>query len=314
MMRWSFTDALPGEDGMLPQTRRTTLSPLLLAVALGIFGGGCAPKLRVSSLEPARLNLGATETIAIVQSEGRRSAREQVIAELIRQSRSGGQFSIVDRTEEGITVKAAGRSAEVIGAAIPAGAREMFMRVDVLEWSARRDTKVVVEKDKEGNRSERKVEHIRGNVLLAVTVVNLVGRALLAETEYEASAKGATESEAIAAAAKNAIASLLNDITPRRVSRTVKLDESDKGQKAIIAVAKKGNLARAIVDTRAYLERHSNRPQAHYNLAVYLDAAGEYEAAMGHYDHAIGSSTKKYYIQARASCAKRLADQQALAE
>lgn len=295
---------------------KTSVSSLFVAVvgfALA-FGTGCAAKLQIRSTEPAKVNLGAANRISVVQSEGRRSAKEEVIAELISQARSGGHFTAADRTEEGLMVKVAGRNAEIVGATEAQAQDEVLLRVDVLEYTTQKDTKTVTKTDRQGRKYDEKVDVLKGKVLLAVTAVTATGRAVLAETEYEADVEGKDETSAKAGAVKQAVAMMLADITPKPVTRAVKLDEDDKNQKTIIKVARDGNIAQAIAETRQYLEQNPNNPAAHYNLAVYLDASGQYEEAIEHYNHALAGSTKKFYADAKAACAKRLADQQALAE
>lgn len=296
----------------MKKTIHSTLLVAISSLALAMTAG-CAAKLQVQSLEPAKYNLGAASRLSVVHTEGRRSAREEVIAELLTQARSAGHFQAQDRTEEGMMVKVAGRNAEIVDAKGPQEADEVYLRVDVIDWNASKDTKTVSE-TRNGKRVEKEVEIQKGKVLLAVTAVTASGKALLAETEYEATAEGKEESDAIRNAMKLAVRELLADITPKRVTRAVKLDEDDKAQEPIIEVAKNGNLAQAILETRSYLEKNPNSPAAHYNLAVYLDASGQYEEALTHYNHALTGSTKKFYSESKAACAKRLADQQALAE
>src|SRR5204863_313279 len=103
---------------------------------------GCAPTLKVNVLQPAPVNLGAAKKLSVVQSEGRRSAREFVIEELLRGARSGGYFQAADRTEEGISVKVAGRSVQVGGGRGPGQAPdEIGLRIDVLDWSAHQENR-----------------------------------------------------------------------------------------------------------------------------------------------------------------------------
>jgi Flp pilus assembly protein TadD len=49
------------------------------------------------------------------------------------------------------------------------------------------------------------------------------------------------------------------------------------------------------------------------NLAVLLDASGKYQEAVNLYTKAITLSAKDYDVDMKGECARRLADQQALA-
>ena len=72
------------------------------------------------------------------------------------------------------------------------------------------------------------------------------------------------------------------------------------------------NQAQAMSQLTAYLDRNGNNTVAQYNMAVLLDASGQYEEALAYYGKATTSSTKDYYATMKAECEKRLADQKAL--
>jgi tetratricopeptide (TPR) repeat protein len=71
--------------------------------------------------------------------------------------------------------------------------------------------------------------------------------------------------------------------------------------------AEAGNIARAADDARRYLDQHPDNAGAAYNLAVFLEAMGEYEEALAMYDRALSLGNKSFYVKARAGCARRLA-------
>ena len=298
----------------------------ILAVAIagiGIAASGCVSMLTLNVLQPAPVNFGAAKRLSVVQSEGRRSAREVLIADLMKQVRSGGYFTGADRSEEGITVKVAGRNVLLTGGAQPQAKDEIYVRIDVLEWTSESGTTTISESYTEGTGKEKKTltrkrevpAHV-GKVLLGITASNQKGKALLAEKEYTgASSVEKSKGDAASAtetAGRSALALFLAEITPRTVKKQVRLDDEDAGQKPILAVAKKGNLAQAVTEMTAYRAQNPKNPSAAYNLAVLLDATGDYEAAMPAYTEACSQSTKDFYVTAKAECAKRLADQQAL--
>lgn len=293
---------------------------VVLSGAAMVMSTGCVSTLAVRAMQPARVNFGAAKQLVVIQSEGRRSAREELIAEVQKQARGGGHFTATDRSEEGITMKAAGRNVNLAGAAAPQGADEIWVRIDVLEWDANRDSREepIFETDKKtGERVQvgtREVKFIKGKALIAVTASNAAGKALLAETEYESSAEGETEEEARVLAGKKAIAQFLGDITPLPVVRQVRLDEDDKGQEKILKIAKDGNINAAISEMRAYLAANPGNPSAQYNLAVFLDAAGSYGEALDMYNAALRGSTKDYYAAMKAECQKRNDDAMALSQ
>jgi tetratricopeptide (TPR) repeat protein len=218
-----------------------------------------------------------------------------------------------------------GRTVNVTGAKTPQGADEVFLKFEVLEWQSNPGTKTVDEKvsvvkrDPKTGKSytttetrQRTVNTTIGKALLGVTAADARGRALLAESEYQATGDGDGDSAAVAAAARSVVAKFLGDITPREVSATLRMDDDDKAQKPIIEVAKARNYPRAADEMRAYLAQNPNNPVAQYNLAVLLDAMGNYREALDLYTKAVQNSNKAFYAQAKAACATRLSNVEAL--
>jgi hypothetical protein len=295
---------------------------------LGLLAAGCGPTmLQVRVMEPGEVNFGAARRLSVVETSGRRSAREQLITEIQSQARSAGHWQVTDRTEEGITVKVAGRSVNVTGAKTPQGEDEVFLKFEVLEWQSAPGTKTISEQvsvtkqDPKTGKSysttetrQRTVNTTIGKALLGVTAADARGRALLAETEYQANGDGASDSAAVASAAKAVVSKFLADVTPRSVVATLRMDDDDKGQKPIIAVAKAGNFVQAADEMRAYLGRNPSNPVAQYNLAVLLDACGKYQEALDLYTQAAQGSNKAFYSQSKAGCSTRLANVDALSK
>lgn len=287
----------------------------LLVASLGLLTlVGCAPRIAITTYVPAKYNLGRANQLSLVQSEGRRSAREFVLGEIASQGRATGRFTVRDRSEEGITVKIAGRTVQVTGGTGEAqGPQEIGMRVDVLEWSA----SPVTSESKDSKGRVTSTTTLNGKVLLGVTAFNASGKAILAETEYQGRSaidqSRGTEDSAIQAAARQAVAQLLMDITPVAQTRQVELDNSEEAYKPVLETVKSGAMEKALQDTRDYVAKNSTAP-GNYNLGVFLDAAGNYEEAIAAYDKAISLGTKPLYVNARAACAKRMQDAKALME
>lgn len=284
----------------------------LMAVVALFAASGCAPKLYVNVLQPSPVNLGAAKQLSIMQTEGRRSARERVIQEIASRARSDGYFTVTDRSEEGITVKIAGRTVDVSqGKGGPQRPDEIGLRIDVLDWSANRDSQTT--RDTKGREYTR--TFYRANVLLGVTAFNQEGKTYLAEKEYRGEmSSDVSEDQAINAAAVVAVKSLLNEITPTYVQKAIRLDNDDDSQKPIIEMAKNGDTNRAMQEERAVVQKNPNSAPAVYNLAVLLDALGAYNEAIGYYDQAIKLVSKDYYVEMKTECAKRLADASALSK
>jgi tetratricopeptide (TPR) repeat protein len=292
-------------------------SNLAAALCLAALGaGGCATSVRLTTLEPASVNLGPTNRLAILQGEGRRSAREAVFQDLIASARTQGYFQASDRSEEGIRVKVAGRKVSVEGDSKGPQENEAYLRVDVLGWDARRDSKEKETTDKDGKKKTVSTVTTTGKALLAVTLFDREGRALLAEKEYEGKFetedKDMSEEAVIKSAGQKAVAQLLADITPKQVQRSVRLDDSDDAQKNFLKTAEGGNIAQARTDIEKYFGSNPNNSAAAYNLAVLTEAKGDYEGALALYDKALKLGTKDFYGSARADCAKRKADAEAL--
>ncbi|MCY1081206.1 tetratricopeptide repeat protein [Archangium lansingense] len=277
---------------------------------------GCAPTLKVNVLQPARVNLGASKRLTVVQTEGRKGARDFMIDELTRQARGAGYFQVTDRSDEGIVVKVAGRSVQILntGSGPAQGQDEIGIRIDVNDWDAEKKTEVIKGTDSKGNATEREEKFYEAKTVVSVTAFNTAGKALLAEEEYEMVGRGEDKDGAIGNAARALVARILYDITPKYVTKAIRMDGDDKAQKPIIEVAEKGNVPQAITEMESYVQTNPQNSAALYNLAVLLDASGKYQEALDLYTKAISLSAKDYYVDMKAECAKRLADQQALAQ
>jgi TolA-binding protein len=277
---------------------------------------GCAPTLKVNVLQPARVNLGSAKRLTVVQTEGRKGARDFVIDEMTRQARGQGYFQVADRSDEGIVVKVAGRGVQIVNAGSgPAQSPdEIGVRIDINDWDAEKKTETVKGTDSKGNPTEREEKFYEAKTVVSVTAFTSAGKAVLAEEEYEMVARGEDKDQALGNAARALVSRILFDITPKYVTKYIRMDDDDKAQKPIIEVAKKGNVPQAITEMEGYVQGNPQNPAALYNLAVLLDASGKYQEAIDLYTKAISLSAKDFYVDMKGECARRLADQQALAQ
>jgi tetratricopeptide (TPR) repeat protein len=154
---------------------------------------------------------------------------------------------------------------------------------------------------------------MRGNALLAITLrrrrPRVPGRD---RVRGWANTDPAAPRESIEAAAGQAIASFLNDVTPMPVTTRVRLDDEDPGQQAFLDAAKAGATAQAAHDLELYFQQNPNIPSAAYNLAVLKEAMGDFHGALELYDRALALGGKDYYSRARAGCAQRVSAAESL--
>jgi len=285
---------------------------LSLAIIPTLLSTACGTYIRVQSTRPGIVNVGAAKSLVMLDGEGRRSAKELVVQEFTARARETGYFQVVDNTASGITLAIAGNVATVNNAseALPMGFA--YLKLDVLEWSGDKATETKT--DSKGNRST--VTTTTGTAVIGVTLVDPRGTAIIAEKDYEGTASSTSldKDAVIEAASKNAIAKLIQDITPVNVSSSVRVDTDDKSQKTIIATAKAGNYGQAIADLQAYIQANPNSGEAFYNMALFMDAMGNYGEALGAYDRAIQLSggAKSFYTESRAACARRMSEAEAL--
>lgn len=290
---------------------------LILGLA-ALLATGCATTIPIRATQPGPVAIGSSTELVLVKGEGRRSARETVAQQIQGQTRAGGYFHVEDRSEDSLFARVAGGRVTLEDPeGVFATPGKTGVKIDVLEWNSARATEQVEERDKAGQKVTREVPVHQGTVLLAITLFDGSGRAHLSEKEYHGRFSSrdldVTKEQVVEQAAAQAVAELLADITPVQVTNRVRLDDSDPGQESILATAKAGNVAQAAKDAEQYARANPENPAAAYNLAVFLDAMGEYENALGWYDRAIKSGTQKYYSEARAQCARRMANQQSLA-
>jgi hypothetical protein len=287
----------------------------ILSVLAGALGSGCATYATVRSTQPAPYSLGSARTFVLVEGTGRRTLREELVAEMTKQLRQTGWWTVVNRLEEGIRIVPQGdrAAAEPVGPADGA----IFVKLDVYESSVDADTREEKYKDRDGQERTRSVPIYRGRVTFGVTTVDSQGRARLTEREFSGEAEVPRDQgrdEAVRAAGVQAAASIVKAITPAFVQERVRVDDDAKDQKPIVQLIEQGAYASAAERLRAMFEREPSRGDVAYNLAVVTEAQGDYAAACELYDKALTLGRKSYYESARASCARRLEGQRAISE
>lgn len=294
-------------------SRASHAVPVLLALALIL--PACSTTVPIRSTRPGPVAVGGAKHLVILDGSGRRSARETLFLELARQSRSGGWFTVDDLSEDGHHVRVMGRKVKV-RPRYPLEEEAAGLRIDVHEWQAIRNTHTVEREDERGDVEQETVHSLQGSVVIGVTFFDTWGNALLAERDYEGSSSGSagevTKDEVIERAAAQAVTRFLADVTPRSVVDEVRLDRDDAGQEAILELVRHGDTALAARRMESYAEQDPDNPAAAYNLAVLLDAMGERHEALAWYDRALELRSKGYYASARAACARRIADDEAL--
>lgn len=291
--------------------RHMPLRPLLLLASL-LFG--CSSGLRVNVVEPARVAVGPAKKLVLVQSEGRTVVQDTVLRQLEEQSRQDGYFTFEDHTYTGATVKLAGNTVEVRGEkAIALAEDEIGLRIDVLGWDAPLERSSLQVLDENGNR-RKKIGQDRSTakLILGVTAFDSAGRVLLAQEEYSAQVESPRARNMLRELSRLLVDRVLQDLTPRRVTHRLRMDDEDAAQKGIVEVAEQGHVDEAFTQLTAYVEQHPESAVGWYNLAVLLDARGEYEKALEHYARAISLTPKDSYVEMKDACARRQASLQAL--
>lgn len=272
------------------------------------------PSLSVTQGTPGSINVGAAKRLTIVQlGQARAALREKLVSELQKQGRAGGYFQVSDRSEEGIVVTVAGRTATT-STVPPQG--EVFVRADIIESGADSVAKQLPVKDAQGNVvGQKTVTTYQGRALVGFTVANGKGKALAADTQLEGTAEAEQRDAAFDGAIKDVVTKFYTAVTPGRVSRQLAFDKADLAERPILDTAVGGAIPRATEEMRNYLAANSANPMAMFNMAVLLEAGGNYQEALDLYSKAAGAApTKPEYNAAKTACATALANEQALLE
>lgn len=298
-----------------------------IAAAALIAASGCSTmpaipgiggkSVTVEGVEAALPELGSTRHLVLLEGEGRGSAQQAVFRQIARQARATGYFTVQDRTREGHEVVIVGRRADLDGGRRKMPRGQAGVKVAILDWRSHREAQAVTREREDGDTVTEVVPFRHGSVVLEISLFDENGEAHLAQAEFEGFAEGEVSKLSrqivLERAAREAVARFLEAITPRWVASDVPLDVDDPEQQPILETAEAGAIDRAASQATRYVQQNPGSASAHYNLAVLLDAQGDYEQAMAMYDRAVRLGGKAFYAESRAGCARRLAARQALA-
>jgi len=308
-------------DRSRPLHSTTRVASRLLAAAVLAAGLGCASlqgpgKVTIEAVEPALPELGSARHLVLIEGTGRSSAQQIVIHQIERQARATGYFTVQDRTREGHTVAVVGRRADLDGGRRKMPPGQVGLRVAIRDWRSHREAQAVRREAEDGSHYTEVVPFRHGSVVLEVSLFDETGRAHVAEAEFEGHASGEvsklSRSIVLDRAARDAVGKFLEAITPRRVTRSVPLDDEDPAQAPWLETARAGGVASAVGDATRYFQRNPGNASAAYNLAVLLDALGDHAEALALYDRALARAEKPFYREARDGCERRLTAQRAL--
>ena len=291
-----------------------------LAAAALLLSLGCASlsktHVAIEAVEPALMELGKTRHLVLLDGDGRPSAQKAVFQQITRQARATGYFTVQDRTREGHTVAVIGTRADLDGGRRTMPKGQAGLRIAILEWRSHREAQVVKRQSDDGGSYTEVVPFRHGGVVLEISLFDETGRAHVAHAEFEGHASGEvsrlSRSIVLDRAARDAIGKFLESITPRWVTRSVPLDDEDPLQAPTLEVARSGNITGATRDATRYFQQNRGNASAAYNLAVLLDALGDYEEALGLYDRAQRLGSKPFYAESREGCMRRLSARRAL--
>jgi hypothetical protein len=289
-----------------------------VAALVASFSVGCAPTLNISRLKPGPIRLGAAKQLSVVQFEGRRKARDQVLNDFVSQVRARGYYKAKNRLDDGIVVQVKDGVAEIQkgGKDTSLAHDEVAFRLEVAEWNMEVGAETVEEKDKDGKViGQKKVDFYNGELVLLVTAFNGKGKTFLDGKEYIGRVRVKTSTDdALREASSQAISRLVGELTPYPIVEAVRVDNDDDALHPMLELAEKGDVRSATEQLAEYVKDHPDNASALYNLAVFHDVSGNYPKAVELYDRAIALANKEYYLQMRSACERRMFEAQALAE
>jgi tetratricopeptide (TPR) repeat protein len=272
---------------------------------------GCATMIEVQAVHPPRFNMGTVKKFQLVQLEGPEKGRDALLALFKKSSAEGGTFTLVDRRSDGITLQAAGNTLQLNGLKQPLADDEVLLRVDILEWTAgKKENPEAVTDSKAPSQEPRHI--VEAKTRVKVTLSN--GQGIAASNEYGGThTNDDNEQEALNTGAADIVEHFLEDFAPHKATATVRIDTDDAGQKDSLDRAKAGDVPKAIEGLRATLAKNPGNAVAQYNLAVLLDATGQYPEALDLFTKAVQAQPKKdFWAEAKGECATRAAAQKAL--
>ena len=298
--------------------KRPILNLAMLAL-LAVGGTGCTTYMNIRTLRPAAYNLHPIRQIVLVQGAGRDKTLQVAANEFMGQASSRGHFGVEDARGQSLRIRTSRNTgAELVPTPDP-NRGAAYIQINIVDWSAlpamvSRNVTVTLEDGSAVTRAQL-APVLRGTARIGVTLLAPDGKTLILRQEFT----GVSEVDvtippppAAAIAGRNAVAQLLSAITPRSVTSSVKLDRKDKGTLPFIELSRAGNIQGAADGLEQYVREHPNSAAAFYNLAVMLDALGQYDVALRHYDKAITLGGRRWYRDGRLSCARRLAERERL--
>lgn len=257
----------------------------------------------------------------VVNAEGAtRRMQDMAIQALRNQSRSDGHFTIKNSINEGIRFDTRRGRMVMTGKEMSVSEEDVFIKFNVVA-SMKRDGRTTITRNTGVLGTETEEVPAMVTVMPVAFTVTKGEEVLINEQQYNGKAVWTINQSGggypsyqrrFETAVKKAVDKFLKDITPRTVSRRIRLDYSDEKQKPILDVARDGQVKQAAVQMEEYVQEHPNSSSAYYNLAVLTDARGQYEQAIEYYNKALSLRGKDYYTEVKASCQERLQEQRQL--
>lgn len=268
---------------------------------------------------PSSYYLGNQPNVRVVNAEGAtRRLQDITIQELRNQSRSGGYFVIENSLDEGIRFDSQGGQLVMTGKEVPVQENDVFIKFNVIA-SMKQDGRTIITKKTGLLGTEKKRVPAIMTIMPVAFTVSKGHDILLDERQYDGKAVWTVNADGggypadfrrrYEIAIGEAVKKFLVDFTPTTTRHKVRFDYTDEGQKAIIDVARNGQVKEAAIELEDYVLAHSNSASAVYNLAVLNDVLGRYDQALNYYDRALSLGGKNYYTKAKASCMKRRSEQ-----
>jgi tetratricopeptide (TPR) repeat protein len=290
-------------------------SNIIFGILLLSCASGCTTTAKIQRPTPATINLGASKSLTVVQMSGKRSYREIIVEELAARSHKSNWWRFKDMQEKGIEINLKGDTASSTVEQPQEG--EIFLRIDLYDVESDSDTEektTTVNGEKKTTR--KKFFTAEGN--LGVTTLDIKGRTRLSEKDYTGKSKiyedKGDKTDAREASLANAVQLLLNDITPRFITETVRVDDKAKDLKPIIEMIKAKSYKKSAEALEKMMKADDSRSDVIYNLAVMEDAMGNYDRALELYSKSITLGGQKYYPESQAACTKRQAEYKALSQ
>lgn len=282
---------------------------VLFMLALATGAAGCGRSVDVAWWQPPAAHIGAAQRVVITDAYGRDDAVDVVAMQARDHILAHGYFQATDRQHR-TRLEVTRRGDVWLDTNEALEANTVYVRVDVLEWSA-------FSADSYDEAGELVAVDNSAHVLLSVTAADDRGL-LVDELEVEGTSEqeGALDDDQIAAliesASAHALAEGLTDILPARMSARIPLDDSDEALHAILDADV--SLPAKVARLDAFLAQHPRHAAALYDRAAHKDAAGEHQAALADYDAALAlDGSRDFYAESRAACVARQDAARALA-